>query len=60
VDDTYTIDQPRIVGPVDASQARVALNQRGFRASVEIDFPEKDVACNILELQLAYIGTSQR
>jgi len=60
VDDNNTIDAPRIMGPLVASQARVPLNQRGFRTSIEIDFPEKDISCNILELQLAYIGTSQR
>lgn len=60
VDDTNTIDAPRIAGPIPASQARVALNQRGFRCSVEVDFPETDVSCNVLELQLAHIGTSQR
>jgi hypothetical protein len=60
VDDTNTIDAPRIAGPVIANQQRTPLNQRGFRASIEIDFPSKDVSCNVLELQLSYIGTSQR
>lgn len=60
VDDTNTIDAARIVGPVPANQARVPLNQRGYRCSVELDFPEQDIPCNVMELQLAYIGTSQR
>jgi hypothetical protein len=60
VDDTNTIDAPRIAGPVAANPQRTPLNQRGFRASIEIDFPQKDVSCNVLELQLSFIGTSQR
>lgn len=61
VDDTNTIDQPRILGPTSVQPSgRVALNQRGYRSSVEIDFPETDVSCNVLELQMAWIGTSQR
>lgn len=60
VDDTFTIDNPNIVGPVPAKVQRTPLNVRGYRCSVEIDFPLTDAPFNVLELQLAYIGTSQR
>lgn len=60
VDDTNLINAPRIVGPVPVQAMRTALNQRGYRASIEIDFPEADAPMNVLELQVAFIGTSQR
>jgi hypothetical protein len=60
VDDANLINAPRIVGPVSAQGSRTPLNQRAYRCSVEIDFPEQDAPMNVLELQVAYIGTSQR
>lgn len=60
VDDTNLIQAPAILGPVPAQTMRTPMNQRGYRASVEIDFPEADASMNVLELQVAFIGTSQR
>jgi hypothetical protein len=60
VDDANLINAPRIVGPVQAVGMRTPLNQRGYRVSVEIDFPETDASMSVMELQVAYIGTSQR
>ena len=60
VDDTNTVDQPRLVGPLAETRQRIPINQRGVRCSVEIDFPQADEPMNVLELQLAYIATSER
>jgi hypothetical protein len=60
VDDSNLIQAPRIVGPIPVKAMRTPLNQRAYRASVEIDFPEVDAPMNVLELQVSYIGTSQR
>lgn len=60
VDDTNLIQAPAILGPVQAQGMRTPVNARGYRCSAEIDFPEADAPMNVLEMQMAYIGTSQR
>jgi hypothetical protein len=60
VDDNNTIDAPLIIGPVPLSKFRTALNQRAYRGSIEVDFPEQNGPFHIDELQCAFIATSER
>lgn len=51
---------PQIVGPTKLKKQRIGLNMRAQRCSIEIDFPPEDAPMNVLELQVAQIGTSDR
>lgn len=51
---------PQIVGPTALKKQRIGLNQRSQRCSVSIQFPPQDGPMNVLELQVAQIGTSDR
>jgi hypothetical protein len=59
-DEQYTFRNPLIVPFKMLSEAYFAVNQKSRRISVEIQFPEDDVAANVLELAMSYIPTSQR
>lgn len=60
VDDYNTVDAPFVTGQVPVNVRRTPLNRRAYRCSVEVDFPETDAPMNVLELQVAYITTSER
>jgi hypothetical protein len=60
VDDVNTIDSPKLVAPIAIVAARVGINQRGYRLSVEVDFPAFDDSMSVLELQVGQIATSDR
>lgn len=59
-DEARTLLQPEIRGPLKLTSSRLGVNRRAKRASLEIDFPANDAPANVIELQMAYIGTSQR
>jgi hypothetical protein len=60
-DEQRTFLNPEIKGPFKLSASKLGLNGwRAKKASVEIDFPATDAPCNVLELQVAAIPTSDR
>lgn len=60
VDEANTIAAPVIQGPVVVQQNKTPLNRRAFRCQVEINFPVIDAPADVLELQTAWIATSER
>lgn len=59
-DKQWTFVNPKILGPLKLGETKLGINQRAKRCAVEINFPANDAACNVLELQLAAIPTSDR
>jgi hypothetical protein len=59
-DDLNPITSPRILGPMQLKSSKFAINQRGSRMATLIQFPVQDVSCNVLELQINSIPTSDR
>ena len=58
-DDLRTIIAPEVLGPLKFA-GRVGINRRAKRCSIEINFPVQDVSSNVLELQVAYLPSSDR
>lgn len=57
----YTIKTPKILAKKAIPQeGSFSINDRTARLSVEINFPDKDVSCNLLELSIGTIPTSDR
>jgi len=60
-DETRTLLNPEISGPNRFLYgSRMGLNRRAKRAAVELNFPDRDVPANIVELQMAFIATADR
>lgn len=60
-DESRTFLQPEIRGPYQVKGGnRFGINRKGKRCSIEIDFPVQDVSANVIEMQIAHIGTTQR
>lgn len=51
---------PYVIGPNVLSGPRYGVNRKAKRMSTEINFPQQDVSANVLELQTAFIPTSDR
>jgi hypothetical protein len=59
-DEQFPLTQPEIIGPVSLGTSRIGINKKGKRLSPEINFPALDAPANVLELQMASIGTADR
>lgn len=58
---TKTFGDPKIIGPDQVgNDGQFSIGQRAQRCSVEILFPDDDVSCNVMELSVGAIATSDR
>lgn len=58
---TKTFANPLVLGPDKTSgSGEFSIGQRAARVSVEILFPDDDVSCNVMELTVGSIATSDR
>lgn len=58
---SLTVMNPKIMGPHKTKNGgSFSIGQRANRCSIEINFPDQDVASNVLELSIGYIGTGDR
>lgn len=58
---TKTFINPKFIGPNQVgNDGQFSIGQRAQRCSVEILFPDEDVSCNVMELSVGAIATSDR
>jgi hypothetical protein len=56
-----TIKNPKAISKkAIPANGTFSINDRCARVSVEVNFPDQDVSCNLLELSVGYIPTSDR
>lgn len=59
-DERYTLQNPRIVDLGKVALGKFTINWKGKRASVLINFPDKDMDCSLMELTLTSKVLSNR
>lgn len=59
-DENYTFQNPLIVPLQIVEGNRFAVNRKGRRMSILMEFPPNDVDITVLEISVSYIPSSQR
>jgi hypothetical protein len=57
---TNKVTNPKIIAKKKLKDGSFSINDHAARLSVEINFPDKDVSCNLMELSVGAIPTSDR